>query len=486
MARYKSLIIILGCFFLIDCLKETNIDVSLILYGFHDEYIGKKGTAVIRTRTDSQELNIIDTSKTVGFQLNVTNEEKFYEVGCGFFRAEEDDLYVFCNVDETIPAGNYTFDLDGIQPITYEGYTVTLKQDRDLKFQKYNINVNDLYSDKQSINVVEGKDIYELRFKIVSYNQEPIFANFKISIDCTQENNELVCKITRKQLDSLLTKNESELYICYMSYIYRGDNFPLIPRIDVKYGTIQKTDVFVGITKLIEGVSESDTVIAYQTNVTNIDNVLDDFEEGFELEFSDITKTTSQSCAFRKYDENPLLIVCFFSNEGENWLKEITEEKQYNELNVKYNFRIQPVNNEEKIIDKTASGTFIFRVYPEILDFTKSDSLTIEYAMENPTSLRGLTFNEKAADLSCQTIGREIKRCTVPKSHFEGKQSGYYFIKHENHLGGKSTCYEGIPIKVILNDSPPPTGEPSDEPTDKSNMNSFILAYSLILILLMV
>ena len=486
MARYKSLIIILGCFFLIDCLKETNIDVSLILYGFHDEYIGKKGTAVIRTRTDSQELNIIDTSKTVGFQLNVTNEEKFYEVGCGFFRAEEDDLYVFCNVDETIPAGNYTFNLDGIQPITYEGYTVTLKQDRDLKFQKYNINVNDLYSDKQSINVVEGKDSYELRFKIVSYNQEPIFANFKISIDCTQENNELVCKITRKQLDSLLTKNESELYICYMSYIYRGDNFPLIPRIDVKYGTIQKTDVFVGITKLIEGVSESDTVIAYQTNVTNIDNVLDDFEEGFELEFSDITKTTSQSCAFRKYDENPLLIVCFFSNEGENWLKEITEEKQYNELNVKYNFRIQPVNNEEKIIDKTASGTFIFRVYPEILDFTKSDSLTIEYAMENPTSLRGLTFNEKAADLSCQTIGREIKRCTVPKSHFEGKQSGYYFIKHENHLGGKSTCYEGIPIKVILNDSPPPTGEPSDEPTDKSNMNSFILAYSLLLILFMI
>ena len=214
--------------------------------------------------------------------------------------------------------------------------------------------------------------------------------------------------------------------------------------------------------------------------------MLDDFEEGFELEFCDITKTTTQSCALRKYDENPLLIVCFFSNEGENWLKEITEEKQYNELNVKYNFRIQPVNNEEKIIDKTASGTFIFRVYPEILDFTKSDSLTIEYAMENPTSLRGLTFNEKAADLSCQTIGREIKRCTVPKSHFEGKQSGYYFLKHENHLGGKSTCYEGIPIKVILDDSPSPTSEPSDEPTDKSNMNSFILAYSLILILLMV
>ena len=184
-----------------------------------------------------------------------------------------------------------------------------------------------------------------------------------------------------------------------------------------------------------------------------------------------------------------------------------------NNLNVKYNFRIQPVNNEETIIDKNdASGTFIYRVAPEVLDFTKSDSLTIDYAMESPEQLRGLTFNEDATDLSCKIIGREIKRCTVPKSHFEGKQSGYYFIKHENHLGGRSTCYEGIPIKAILNDPPSPTDDPTDEPTDEptdkptdkptdeptdkptdkptdnseGNMNSFVLAYSLILILFMV
>ena len=207
--------------------------------------------------------------------------------------------------------------------------------------------MNDLYSDKQSITVVEGEDTYELRFKIVSYNKDPIFVNYYLLIDCSQENDELVCPISRKQLDALLTRNKSELYICYTSYIGRGDNFPLIPKIDVIYETIKKTDIYVGITKLIEGVSESDTMIAYETNVTTIDSVYTDIEDSFDLDFSDNTGTTQQSCVFRKYDDNPLLIVCSFSNEGENWLKEITEEKTYNDSNVKYNFRIQPVKNLE-------------------------------------------------------------------------------------------------------------------------------------------
>ena len=493
--KLKSLIIIFGYFLLIDCLKEENIDVTVNLYGLYDEHIGKKGTVVIIC-TPTLDFTIVDTSKTVRFQLSLTNGKNVYIVGCGFFKTEKEDLYVFCNVDETIPAGNYTFNLDEIQPIRYEDYIVTLAHRKDLQFTKYDTNMNDLYSDKQTINIVEGKDTYEIRFKIVSYNQDPIFADYFLFINCSKENDELVCLFTRKLLDALIVESDAVLRIYYMSNIDKAKEFPLIPRIDVKYGTIQKTDVYIGITKLIEGVSEHDTLIAYETNVTDIDNVFMDLYDGFDLEFINMTKTTSQRCAFRKYDDNPLLILCFFNNEGENWLKEITEEKVYNEFNVKYNFRIQPSNNEEKIIEKTYPGSFILRVYPEILDFTKSDSLTIDYGIKDPTSLRRLTFNEDAADLSCQTIGREIKRCTIPKSHFEGKKSGYYFIKHENHLGGRSTSYEGIPIKVILNAPPSPTDDPTDEPTDKptdeptdkseGNMNSFVLAYSLMVILFMV
>ena len=112
-------------------------------------------------------------------------------------------------------------------------------------------------------------------------------------------------------------------------------------------------------------------------------------------------------------------------------------------------------------------------MYPEIFDFTKNDSLIIEYGMEDPEKFVGITFNEEANDLTCQDIGREVKRCTVPKSHFKGKKSGYYFTKHSNHLNGKSYSYEAPPIKVILNDS-------------KGNIISFISYYWLLLILIMI
>ena len=61
-----------------------------------------------------------------------------------------------------------------------------------------------------------------------------------------------------------------------------------------------------------------------------------------------------------------------------------------------------------------------------------------------------MEFNENTEDLNCEIIGEEIKRCTVPKIHFIGKTSEYYFTKHTNHLGNKSTNYEGSLIKVIL------------------------------------
>ncbi len=87
-----------------------------------------------------------------------------------------------------------------------------------------------------------------------------------------------------------------------------------------------------------------------------------------------------------------------------------------------------------------------------------------------------MTFNEDKKDLSCQIRPNRILRCTVPKSHFDGKKKGYYFTKHTNHEGGKSAFYESPPIKVILNNSPAPS---------QGNYYSNFLYYSLLLILIM-
>ena len=70
----------------------------------------------------------------------------------------------------------------------------------------------------------------------------------------------------------------------------------------------------------------------------------------------------------------------------------------------------------------------------------------------------------------------EIKRCTLPKSYFEGNKSGYYFTKHDNHFDGKSFNYEAAPVKVILD----------DDTNSKGNINSLGLYYWLLLILIMI
>ena len=117
-------------------------------------------------------------------------------------------------------------------------------------------------------------------------------------------------------------------------------------------------------------------------------------------------------CTFRKYDTTPLLLLCNI-NKGTYKLKELKEEIIIDKINTRYNFRIQPTKNNELVKNNGGEGcSFIISVYPEILDFTKKNTLTIEYYMREPYLITGLTFNEKANDFPCQTSG-QILICNV-------------------------------------------------------------------------
>ena len=330
---------------------------------------------------------------------------------------------------------------------------ITLKASSLFTFKKSNIKTIDLNSDKQTIILEENKEIYDLKIKIISYNNETLIMNYQYVLEnCKQEYNELVCPITKSKLEEILTpvNDNSKIYLQYLdpNSKKRLNNFNLIPAIDVKT-FIPKKDIYVGITKLLENVGEHDTLIAYETNVTDISKVRTDLES-FDLKFESREGEEDYSCSFRNYENTPLLLVCWVID-GVFWLKEIEEEIILNDINIKYNFRIQPVKNKKKIIgDIREKGSFVFFLYPEILDFTNEDILTVDYHIENPDSLTGITLNEDAEDLICEDLGREIKRCKIHKSHFNGKESGYYFTKHTNHLDGKSFSYEAPPIKIIL------------------------------------
>ena len=427
---------------------NQNIEIEIRDFSNYNNEVGKKGTLVLESFYNN-DLDIIDTEKKTYFEVAISEK---YKVNCGLWRQENRNFLVFCNIDESIPEGEYSLNLDGIS-FKYKEYIITLKASQLFTFKKSNIKTIDLYSDKQTIILEENKEIYDLKFKIVSYNNETLIINYQhILENCKQVNNELICPITKSKLEEILTPvfDDSKIHLQYIdpNSQKRLNNFNLIPAIDVKT-FFPKKDIYVGITKLLENVGEHDTLIAYETNVTDISKVRTDLES-FELMFESRDGEEDSSCSFRKYENSPLLLVCWV-RDGVFWLKEIEEEIILNDINIKYNFRIQPVKNIKKIIgDRREKGSFVFFLYPEILDFTKEDILTVDYHIENPDSLTGITLNEDAEDLICEDLDREIKRCKVPKSHFNGKESGYYFTKHTNHLDGKSISYEAPPIKIIL------------------------------------
>ena len=240
MANSKLFFLLIGCFLFIDCLKEENVDVTITLNSITDANLGKKGTIAIESRTDISSFNFIDTTKSIFFFSDLTNGEKTYQINCGLWREEGKDLYTFCNYDEKLPSGKYILDVSKAQKINYKEYTFNFEAGTTLEFTKTDKDVIDIYSDKQTINVEEGKENYELRFKISSYHKEPICLMTQIDvylytfIDCSQENDELICPVTKSLIESILPTNQEKIYIGALDYEKETERFPLIPGIDVK------------------------------------------------------------------------------------------------------------------------------------------------------------------------------------------------------------------------------------------------------------
>ena len=441
--------LILFLFLIIEAVNSFDITVT---GNYQNNEIGKKGAATLTTNfLDEQDLfdkSDIETESVFSTEILDTNQ-KNYTIKCRLWKAENINLIMFCNFDENKPEGEYSISFNN-KVINYKDYEININTDTDIKIKKIDRNITNLYSDKQVINVEDGKDSYNLKFKINSYNNEPLYFMKELIYTyldkCETVNNELICNISKSKLEEIMSTNEEKFWINYIDNDYNFNKLSTILEIKVNYNNTKKEDIYVNITKLLDNSTEHDTLIAYETNVTNISKVFTS-TESFSMKFGG----EERNCGFRKYEENPLLMVCWGPKENSH-LDEIVEEKVLNKINIKYNFRIQPVNNTEMIdSDKTSSGSFINVVFPEVLNFTSQESITIVYYIEDAKALDGITFNEGSPALECENIGKSIKRCTVNSTHFiKNKSRYYYFTLHKNHLNGTSPSYEVSPIKVIF------------------------------------
>ena len=123
MSKLKLFIFIFGLFFFVNGLN-LNEEITINIWGIKTENIGKKGTAVLGIDNIAQFA--IDTSREIKFQTKVSNGQLTKNVGCGIWKATTDKNYIFCDIDENLPKGNYTFDLSNIPQFDYQNYKVTI------------------------------------------------------------------------------------------------------------------------------------------------------------------------------------------------------------------------------------------------------------------------------------------------------------------------------------------------------------------------
>ena len=194
-------------------------------------------------------------------------------------------------------------------------------------------------------------------------------------------------------------------------------------------------------------------MLLFKTDVTNISEVTSNF---LTLDFNLINseEIAKIKCYFKKYNvDEPLLLLCPItssSEKEENWtLSEIKSDIKLEAINAKYNFIIKPVSNSEIIsINGIKKGGQIFSVYPNNLYYAKEDSFTINY-FGDVSNITGLSLYNKSKDLDCRNYGYNIE-CNIPRSYFKEKETRYYYVYHDNYLGGKSANYECTPISVTM------------------------------------
>ena len=469
MSKIFLLFISLNLIFICHCKLENEEACDLILVTSREtDSTGTTGVIAFKTNSSST-VDIFDESdiEKQNFDSQLVIESgSSAKVKCSLFKPKEKDIYILCNLQEKLSIGKLRLKLSDYI-LYYKNKKIKIFSEEYIEIDIKESNNPYLYADKQIIDLNDGKNVYELKFKIKLFNEgdslvlgsqsNKALNHIKIRNYCTIKENELICNIDKNAIEGHILSNE-ETFVAYSFCEKFGMiNHHLILDIIIKYKA-DKENINVQIKKLLNGNANSGVMIAYETDVTQISQCTTKyFDLNFTLEGSSETKDAS--CFFKKNKDNkPLLLLCtmYYQNSAEFTLSQIKEEMKLEDINIKYNFIIKPEKNDEKInySSKNDIGGIIFSIHPNILDFTKKDSYSVGFGGD-VRNLRGLAIEPNLKkDLDCvyESEGSGYIHCTIPKSYFEGQKNGDYYAYQNNHLGTKSPCYEAEPIKVVLAD----------------------------------
>jgi len=425
--------------------------------------IGNQGTFEIITDYNDNETDIFDNSNIeyYTFDNKIKGDDNIYDVQCRLWKSNNSMIKIFCKLAQDLiyPTKNLAF------------------YDTEYNYRKYTFNINNycnipinqiieyipfIYSEKQIIKL-DSEDIQSFKFKYDYYSNETLFLSdnkFKIVNfdDCLINSNEreIICHISNKKIKRILSFSGEKFYLGNMIIDKVQNIFDSVDDIIIT-STIAKKNNYAQITKLLNEVAEFNSFIYYETNIIDINELTSNF---FDINFQNF----SSSCMFKKRaDQNEYLLLICKTNQNETISLGKIERKILNNINIENTFIINEGNNNE-IIQVNGNGGSIYSVYPEILDFTEEESLTIKIGFYG--NLEGIKLNpDSLNELDCKRRNNYLE-CLVPKSHFENKETGYYNIYYKNHLNKYSIKYEA-PLIYIINQNE--QKEETDPDTEEEN-----------------
>ena len=257
--------------------------------------IGDKGLLYFKTNFNDNETNIFDVSDieemtnfiaTLNFDFLVS----YTEIKCRLWKPLNEKLWLFCKLNYSLRSEiDHIKIKDSIFHYKKHNIVVSFYYNYLQYFQTKSLNVSVpfLYSDKQIININEELDSYDLKFHIGIYNEQSLCLSLdntkKIILqDCKEKGKDLICKIKKEKFYEIFyTDSEQKLNLFPCEYSLREIKFNSVYDIIINFENIQKK-IFVGITGLLTKDVNINTFVAYETNITDISDIISD---SFELNF---------------------------------------------------------------------------------------------------------------------------------------------------------------------------------------------------------
>ena len=296
-------------------LENEKYDLILDCDISYEDKIGISSNFVLETNSsDPYKIFANSDIEEQSFETKLRTKNTV-EIGikCNLWKPIKNNLLIICNAKEDPKVMKYDNEAKLVEYIMkYKGKTIKIYSSKYLKFNYINYNYPFLYADNQTIYLNDKSEIYEIKFKVGSYYDKNIylydvynFHKFYIHLDnCKVEKNEMICYLSKEKIESfgaiVADDYETQLNVLTFDFEYGLRKFYMADTITIENKYVeQKESIYVQITKLLGNIYESENYIAYETNITNFNNIESSY---FILNFTKINSTEEfkQECILKK------------------------------------------------------------------------------------------------------------------------------------------------------------------------------------------